>query len=177
MCLTDLRNLNPDWVGKYLAFLAPESLPAPVWVTCFVVSTHPAIQEEWDLSSMAQMGESLILQFSLVTSVVSFYPQASNTLESVSFIFLSRMTISHSLALKRANWEIIFSTDLSFFHCVCLSHQKSSDTYCKFKNDLLIQKKRSGSDELRLVMNSNCWSWFMGPGTLSITFSLFLCMF
>lgn len=135
----------------------------------------PAIQEEWDLSSIVWISEPPFL-FSNShlsrTFLVSFYPQAFNILGHVSFIFWRRMTISHSLAFKMANCDMFLSIYLSFLHYVWLSHKKSSEIDFKFKNDLLIKKKKmSGSDELRLDMSSNCWSWLMGPYNI-----LFLCL-
>lgn len=88
--LTDLKNLNPYRIGKYLPYLAPENLPVPVLSghAC-KMSKCPAIQEEWDLSSIAWMSELPFFTNSHLspTFLVSYYPQASNMLEHVSFIF------------------------------------------------------------------------------------------
>ena len=55
--LSDLKNLNPDRIGKYLAHLAPESPPAPVGVGTLSRRERPALQEEWDPSSAGGMSE------------------------------------------------------------------------------------------------------------------------
>lgn len=62
--------------------------------------------------------------------LVSFYPQAPNMLEHECVIFFNRMTISHSLALKRANCEM-FWFFLHWFKLLplCVSESRKNEWY------------------------------------------------